>query len=70
MSMPGAVESSKHYESRGAFQKDQPKMAASGWSVQAVQTVKGVDSLMQRTFHRHAPDELNVRYMRPAWPTT
>ena len=70
MSMPGAIESSKHYENMGAFQKDQPKMAAIGWSVQGVQKVKGADSFMQRTFHLHAPDEFDVRYMRPEWPRT
>ena len=70
MSMPGAIESSKHYESLRAFQKDQPKMAANGWSVQTVHTVKIADSFMQRALHRHASDEVDVRYLRQAWPTT
>lgn len=69
MSMPGAIESSKHYESMGAFRKDAPKMAARGWRVQAVQTVKGADSFIQRLLHRHASDEFDVRYLRPEWPT-
>ena len=68
MSMPGAIESSKRYESLDSFHKDEVRMIARGWTTRAVRSIKVDGTFLQRIFHRHAATQVDVRYQRPDWP--
>ncbi len=69
-SMPGGIRSSKRYANEAAFHKDELRMIGCGWTTQRVRSITVDDSFIQRTFHRHAADQFDVRYTRPDWPDT
>jgi hypothetical protein len=68
MAMPGAIETSKHYDTMASFRKDEQKMNANGWSTQTIQRLRVPAGLLRRLLRRRAPDKVDVRYLRENWP--
>lgn len=67
MSMPGAIEMSRHYGSMRAFQRAQPEMAEDGWTLESFNVSERPSGLLARIGLGH--QTVDAHYLRGDWPT-
>lgn len=67
MSMPGAIEMSRHYASYRSFERDQAAMAEQGWSLEGVHIAERPGGLLGMLGMRRR--EVDAHYLRDQFPT-
>ena len=67
MSMPGAIEMSRHYGSYRSFERDQAEMAEHGWSLEGFHVAERSGGFRGMLGMRRR--EVDAHYVRDEFPT-
>ena len=66
MSMPGAIEMSRHYASYRSFERDQAEMAEQGWSLEGFHVAERAGGFLGMFGRRRR--EVDAHYLRDDFP--